>query len=148
MQIFLTKPETFKANEAVKLVFDGNELRTYLNDYLTDVKKAKVGDSFYIQPKGLTKLPVIVKAELPSLRGERIAWCLSFCDKKKYANSYQEFIKVSDELIENGSFEQIFCKTKTSFAFLIVCDNSKCKNGIPKNSLNWLGFQMRLQILN
>lgn len=92
MQLFLTSNQLYlDVTEFVRVTFDGNELRTYLNDSLTDFQPAKIGECFYVQPHGSKKSPDVTKAKMPETRGRKIAWALSFVGDEKQADSLEEF---------------------------------------------------------
>ena len=92
MQIFLYKQDmTFSANEFVHAHFDGKFLRTYLNNELVEFNAAKIGDSFFILPCGTKKAPNVSAVELPSTRGAKIAWALSFVGENKFVNKEEDF---------------------------------------------------------
>lgn len=128
MQIFLVQSHTeFAPNEFIKVKFNGQELRTYLNGTLTDMQKATVGDCFYVQPNGMKKKPTVTKAVMPDARGKKIAWSLSFVGDKKFAGSYNEFFSKLYE-IENieGKENVIFISSKTeAYAFAFVKTEKK-----------------------
>lgn len=139
MQIFLYKPDTFVVTESVETVFDGSNLRTYLNGTQTDSRAATVGECYYIQQNGKNKAPKITKAEMPESRGLRIAWALSFIGTNKNATDFNEFmIKYQNFINKELSYQCcMFMSNPEKKKFAIVLEILP-DGRLPKPILAWI----------
>lgn len=121
MQVFLTKAgEEYSPNEIIKVKFDGSKLRIYFKGKLIDLQPAMSGECFYIQPRGLKKPPIITKAELPTTRGNKIAWALSFISKNKLASSYNNFLEQYFALEDTEGPDNIVHALSENFTYAIA----------------------------
>lgn len=134
MQIFLCKADmSFSANELVHSEFDGVVLRTYLGDELTDSRKAKIGDSFFILPCGTKKAPKINAVELPKTRGARIAWALSFVGESKYVSEEKDFWNRYQQISEEFTLmNSVFLLNPGVYALCIADRVADSKKALSK----------------
>lgn len=134
MQIFLYKPGmSFSANEFVRSEFDGTVLRTYLCNELTDSQAANIGDSFFILPCGTKKAPKVTAVELPTTRGAKIAWALSFVGESKYVNEEKYFWKRCQEISkEFDLMNTIYLQNPGVYALCIADRIADSKKALSK----------------
>lgn len=155
MIIFLTKvPQEFRINESIKTVFDGRFLQTKICDEVVLSHPAHLGNAFYIQPQGLKKAPIINRAELPSNRGAKIAWALSFIGNEKCMSSEADFYSMYDQLVKENIISNIATFTKYGEYAIVIADKSTFnatlgKNKVRKNNpvLAWISDNISLESL-
>lgn len=119
-QIFIcTKNSNWQAGEAVYTNFDGKMLRTYHNGAEADKRHAAIGECFIVTPRGKKK-PIVEKVTMPSTRGKRIAWALSFSNDTKHADSVADFLTRSDKLLYECSSISIQIADNNAYALMFA----------------------------
>ncbi len=147
MRLVLYKNKhVIRPTETIVVTFDGNNMKTYfglevpsffkkienptpenvessMSIFLCDSREAKIGDAFSFTPMCRTP-PEIFPIELPTSRGERIAWALSFIEEETHAHSYKDFFKrYSDVRIAYDSTEYFLEAKPEIYAFMLAKKN-------------------------
>lgn len=156
MQIFLTQaPQTGKVNEFVEYNFDGRYLQATLNGKMVISQPAMLGQAFYIIPQGQKNAPLVTKAEIPTNRGGKIAWALSFIGADKCMPSENAFYETYDKLVKEDSIMNIASFISYGKYAIVIADKykhndnpEKCK--VKKNNpvLAWISDDIPLWALN
>ncbi len=122
MIIFIAnEPQTFEVTDNIKANFEGRFLQVTLDGTMVISYPANIGDAFYIQPTGEKEAPIVKRADLPTNRGAKIAWALSFIGEEKCMPTQDAFFKKYQELIDGESIFNVFTQKKHNrFAFLIA----------------------------
>lgn len=155
MIIFITKiPQVFRVNESIQSIFDGRFLQTKICGEVILSQPARLGNAFYIQPQGLKKPPIITQAELPTNRGAKIAWALSFIGEEKCLSSQADFYEAYDQLVKNDIITNIAVFTKYGEYAIAIADKTTFnvalgKDKIKKNNpiLAWISDSISLESL-
>lgn len=155
MIIFITKvPQTFQVNESINAVFDGRFLKTKIHDEVVLSHPARLGEAFYIQPQGKNVIPNVYRTELPTNRGAKIAWALSFIGDDKCMNSEADFYNTYDQLVKEDIIRNIATFTQYGQYAIAIADKYvfnatlgmyKLKNKIPV--LAWISDDITLESL-
>lgn len=149
MLLYLHASETFHISETTEIVFDGLNLRTYLNGNEADTRKANFGEVYYVQSGGKGKVPKITKAVLPENRGERIAWALSFIGEKKLATSFDDFLIKYQTYVKHELTYQtcMFFSNSEPKQYAILLEMNP--NGrLPKPALAWIDDNISSKEMN
>lgn len=113
--------------EYIRVTYDGHTLRTYLNGKPSTECPAELKECYYINPNGLKKAPSVVKAEMPQLRGQKIAWCLAFSNKKALCSSFEEYSQVVRSYKEKTHQDVMFSVKKDVYAIAFVKNEKEKK---------------------
>lgn len=155
--IFITNtPQTFKVNEYIECSYDGRFIQTKLNGEIVLSQPAKLGNAFYLVPQGQKKPPLLTRAELPTTRGAKIAWALSFIGDEKMMNSQADFYTTYDILVKEDIIRNIALTTKYGSYAIAIADkhiiNVKQpeKSKVKKNNpvLAWIADDISYEDLN
>ncbi len=146
--IYLASIGKFNLTQHIKYEFDGLCFRVYMNNKLVHTEKAVAGEVFFIQLHGFKKAPDIIPATLPTEKGQKMAWALSFVKEETRTNSKSEFLEKLYEFQETYSDTKKIIsieKGKYAFAFLQLQNKKKLKpilsyisNNIDYNELTQL----------
>lgn len=116
---------------------------------------AKLGNAFYVLPQGKKKPPVLTRAELPTNRGAKIAWALSFIGGEKCMASETDFYKKYDQLLKEDSIRNIAVFSKYTRYALVIADKHVTtidpeRTKVKKNNpvLAWIADDITLDELN
>lgn len=153
--IFITKEhQSFRVNESINAVFDGRFLQTKICDEVVLSQPAHLGEAFYILPQGLKNPPIITRAELPTNRGAKIAWALSFIGDDKCMKSEADFYNTYDQLVKDDIIRNIAAFTKYGQYAIVIADKSVFNATLGRNKLKsrnpvlaWISDDISLESL-
>ena len=165
MRLVLYKEDqVVRPTQSIVVTFDGKSMKTYfspevatrfselgvhtpeavevsMSEFLCDSREAKLGDAFSFTPMSRHP-PVISPISLPSSRGERIAWALSFVEEETHAHSYEDFFKrYSDVRLTYNSDEYFLEARPEAYAFMLARKNpgkNKKRAGRLKPLFVWI----------
>lgn len=144
-------PQTFKPNEFIECTFNGRELQTKFHGIKVNSQEAKLGDTFYIHAQGQKKPPIISFPEMPTPRGTKIAWILSFIGAEKYMTSEKDFYDAYQKLIQTNSITNTAVFTKYGRFAVVIADRHIPEKGkVKKNNpvLAWIADDLTREELN
>lgn len=125
MQLFVThEGQTWDINPYVSAVFENSTLVVFSkqNRNITyGIEKASPGELFHVQVFGHEKKPLLRKGNMPSGRGNKILWALSFAEPEKRASSEEDFYENQPKIEESyGSDVTIMHSKKGSYAIFLA----------------------------
>lgn len=156
MLIFITKtPQDFSINEFIECKFDGRFLQTKLCGEMVLSQPAKLGQAFYIVPQGQKKPPLLSRAELPTTRGAKIAWALSYIGDDKCMPTQAAFYEKYDQLVKDDIIRNIATIINYGRYALVIADkhinsDNPAKSKVKKNNpvLAWISDDVTCEELN
>lgn len=107
MIIFITEtPQRFKIDESTECTFDGRFLQTNVCENMILSQPAHLGEAYFvsIQKDGT---PCVERAKIPTQKGAKLAWALSFIGDDKCARSESDFYDRFNSLVGSGSITNI-----------------------------------------
>lgn len=118
---FITDVKEYPISPSVKCKFDGRFLQTFRNDEIILSHPAHFGEAFCIEFDKENNIQ-LSKTSLPTKRGEKIAWALSFVGKEKCKASEADFFKTYEELVNSDLITNIAVFSKFGRYALAVAD--------------------------
>ena len=101
MIFFITDIKEYPITSNIKCTFDGHFLQTFRKDELILSYPAHFGEAFCIQFDDENNIQ-LSKTALPTKRGEKIAWALSFIGNEKCKTSESDFYTRYEELVNSN----------------------------------------------
>ena len=92
-----------------------------------------LGQAFYIIPQGQKNAPLVTKAEIPTNRGGKIAWALSFIGADKCMPSENAFYETYDKLVKEDSIMNIASFLSYGKYAIVIADKYKHNDNANDN---------------
>ena len=121
MIFFITDIKEYPISTNIKCNFDGRFLQTFRNDELILSHPAHLGEAFCIQFDDENDIH-LSKTSLPTKRGEKIAWALSFVGDEKCMKSESEFFSKYEELVNTNAITNIAIFSKFNRYAIAIAD--------------------------
>lgn len=121
MIFFITDAKAYPITTNIRCNFDGRFLQTFRNDELILSHPAHFGEAFCIQFDDESNIQ-LSKISLPSKRGEKIAWALSFVGDEKCKASQSEFYEKYEELVNSNTITNIAVFSKFNRYSIAIAD--------------------------
>ena len=121
MIFFITDVKEYPISNNIKCIFDGRFLQTIRNDELILSHPAHFGEAFCIDIDKEDNVQ-LTKTSLPTKRGEKIAWALSFVGNEKCKASEAEFYAQYEELVNSNAITNIAVFSKFNRYAIVIAD--------------------------